>query len=136
MVRISVNGKSSSSSSKRSAGIIQDPLTLRKVGTKKMSSTIVDTFLTADLIRYGWLTFEDGLHSFTTVEVVLDSSEYEQFRAAFDEPGRHPIAASSLLVCARRVNVPRRHGRVATSASSEFGAFTAFTDFMSLCESK
>jgi hypothetical protein len=93
--------------------------------------TIVDTFPTADLIRYGWLPFEDGLRNFTTVQVVLPAKEYARFRSELERPGRHPIAAVSLLPVAHEVIVPRdvRTGLVATSKDSEYAAFVAFTEF-------
>lgn len=97
---------------------------------------VIDTFPTADLIRYGWLTFEDGLHNFTTVQVVLDPGDYDQFQATMASPDRHPIGSMSLLTCAKSVNVPRTaDGRVATSGDSEYGAFTAMTLFLSTCQS-
>ncbi len=98
--------------------------------------SIIDTFQTADLIRYGWLPFEEGLRNFMTVQVVLNADDYEQFRATMALPDRHPVASASLLISAKSVNVPRIAGRVATSGDSEFGAFAAFTDFMSLSQTK
>jgi hypothetical protein len=97
---------------------------------------IIDTFPTADLIRYGWLSFEEGLHNFMTVQIVLNTDDYERFRATMALPDRHPVASASLLTCAKQVNIPRIDGRVATSGDSEFGAFAAFTDFMSLSQTK
>lgn len=101
-----------------------------------MSVNVIDTFPTADLIRYGWLPFEEGLHNFTTVQVVLTADDYEQFRTTLALPDRHPVASASLLSCAKMVNVPRLDGRVATSGDSEYGAFTAFTDYLSLSQTK
>lgn len=101
-----------------------------------MATSVIDTFPTADLIRYGWLPFEEGLCNFTTVQIVLNTDDYEQFRATMALPDRHPVASASLLSCAFNVNVPRLNGRVATSADSEFGAFAAFTDFLSLSQTK
>ncbi len=99
--------------------------------------SVIDTFPTADLIRYGWLPFEEGLRNFTTVQIVLNTGDYEQFRATMALPDRHPIASASLLACAKSVNIPRgAGGRVATSGDSEFGAFAAFSDFMSLSQTK
>lgn len=96
--------------------------------------TVADTFPTADLIRYGWLPFEDGLRNFTTVQVVLPSKEYALFRSELERPGRHPVASASLLAVAYRVEVPRdaRTGLVVTSKDSEYGAFVAFKEFMHL----
>lgn len=98
--------------------------------------SVVDTFPTADLIRYGWLPFEEGLRNFTTVQVVLKTDDYEQFRATMAMPGRHPIASASLLTVACNINVPRVNGHVATSGDSEFGAFAAFTEFLSSSQTK
>jgi hypothetical protein len=101
-----------------------------------MLVNVIDTFQTADLIRYGWLPFEEGLRNFTTVELVLKTDDYEQFRATMALPDRHPVASASLLTCAFKINVPRLNGRVATSGDSEFGAFAAFTDFLSVSQTK
>lgn len=98
--------------------------------------TIVDTFPTADLIRYGWLPFEEQLRNFTTVQLVLPMQDYVRFRTELERPGRHPIAAASLLTVAHDVHVPRdvRTGCVATSGDSEYAAFVAFTELMELCK--
>lgn len=102
-----------------------------------MSKAIIDTFQTADLIRYGWLTFEDGLRNFTTVQVLLDPADYEQFQTTMASPDRHPIASMSLLTCAKSVIIPRSaDGRVATSGDSEYGAFVSVTSFLSAHVSK
>lgn len=95
---------------------------------------MIDTFPTVDLIRYGWLPFEDGLRNFTTVQVVLPTKEYVRFRTELERPERHPIAAVSLLPVAYDVIVPRdvRTGFVATSRDSEYAAFVAFTEFAQL----
>ena len=96
--------------------------------------TIVDTFPTADLIRYGWLPFEENLRNFTTVQIILPSKEYLRFRSELERPGRHPIASASLLTVAHRVVVPRdaRTGCVVTSKDSEYAAFVAFKEFVHL----
>lgn len=99
-----------------------------------MMETVVDTFPTADLIRYGWLPFEENLRNFTTVQVVLPSKEYLRFRSELERSERHPVASSSLLTVAYRVVVPRdvRTGLVATSKDSEYAAFVAFKEFVHL----
>lgn len=96
--------------------------------------TVVDTFPTADLIRYGWLPFEENLRNFTTVQIVLPTKEYLRFRSELERPGRHPVASASLLAVAHRVVVPRdaRTGLVSTSKDSEYAAFVAFKECMHL----
>lgn len=96
--------------------------------------TIVDTFPTTDLIRYGWLPFEDNLRNFTTVQMILPAKEYARFCSELERPGRHPIAAVSSLPVAYDVMVPRdaRTGFVATSKDSEYAAFVAFVEFAKL----
>jgi hypothetical protein len=67
---------------------------------------VVDTFSTRDLLRFGWLEFEEGLRAFTTAGVLVGRAHFEQFKSAFSEM-RHP-RSMTLLMIAREVVVFRR----------------------------
>jgi hypothetical protein len=67
---------------------------------------VVDTFSTRDLLRFGWLEFEDGLRAFTTAGVFVGRAQFDQFKSAFSTT-RHP-RSMSLLIVAKEVVVFRR----------------------------
>jgi hypothetical protein len=82
---------------------------------------VVDTFSTRDLLRFGWLSFEDELRAFTTVGILVRRSDFEQFKSSFSKT-RHPRSMSLLIVCVDVIIFRRPEDGRVISGDSEYGS--------------
>lgn len=82
---------------------------------------VVDTFSTRDLLRFGWLSFEDDLRAFMTVGILVGRADFEQFKSTFSAM-RHPRSMSLLMVCMDVIVFRRPEDGRAISGDSEYGS--------------